>query len=102
MEQENYMTNLTLHHLRVISLVEGISYLLLVGIGMPLKYGLNILFVNKILGMAHGLLTIIFCYILFLVWKQKTLNSKWSLGVFIASLIPFGAFVAESKLKRKL
>ena len=94
------MPNITLQHLRWISLVEGVSYLLLLFIGMPLKYGLSILIVNKVLGMAHGILTIVFVLVLFQVWKQKDLNTIGSLGVFTASIIPFGAFVAEKKLKR--
>ena len=95
------MNFITIKHLRMVSLIEGISFLLLLFIGMPLKYGMGILSVNKVLGMTHGLLTIVFCAVLFLIWEQKTLNSKWCVGVFIASLIPFGAFVAESKLKQK-
>ncbi|RAP31248.1 hypothetical protein DID78_01725 [Candidatus Marinamargulisbacteria bacterium SCGC AG-343-D04] len=92
------MKFITLYHLRMIALIEGISYLLLLFIGMPLKYGLNIMIVNKVLGMGHGVLTLIFCTALYILWQQKKINSQLSIGVFIASLIPFGAFVADSKL----
>lgn len=87
-------------HLRYISLIEGVSYLLLLFIGMPLKYGLGIFFPNKLLGMLHGVLTIVFCIILFFIWKSKKLTHKWCIGVFVASLIPFAAFYAESKLNK--
>ena len=93
------MRLVSLNNLRFISLIEGISFLLLLFVGMPLKYGLGIKQVNKILGMGHGILTIIFCIVLGLIWAQQTLSTRWCLGVFIASLIPFGAFVAEKKLK---
>lgn len=93
------MKKIDIHQLRFISLIEGISFLLLLFIGMPLKYGMGIKSVNMALGMGHGLLTMVFCLVLGIVWLQKTLSTKWCVGVFIASLLPFGAFVAEKKLK---
>tara|TARA_Y100000591_G_C21408793_1_gene486517 strand:+ start:259 stop:552 length:294 start_codon:yes stop_codon:yes gene_type:complete len=92
------MIHITLYHLRIIALIEGISYLLLLFIGMPLKYGFGIMMVNKVLGMGHGILTLIFCFILFYLWRQNKINTPLSIVVFMASLIPFGAFVADVKL----
>ena len=69
---------------------------------MPLKYGLGILWPNKVLGMGHGLLTILFMGVLFITWKEKQLSSNASIGVFIASLIPFAAFIVDRQLKKKL
>tara|TARA_B100000427_G_scaffold175625_1_gene146071 strand:+ start:5856 stop:6149 length:294 start_codon:yes stop_codon:yes gene_type:complete len=92
------MTFITIYHLRIIALIEGISYLLLLFIGMPLKYGFDIMMVNKVLGMGHGILTLIFCFILFYLWRQNKINTPLSIVVFMASLIPFGAFVADVKL----
>ena len=88
------------HHLRLISLTEGVSYILLLGIGMPLKYGIGILLVNKVMGMIHGLLTILLCIILVYFWITKKLEKPLILHVFIASLIPFGAFFIDQKLKK--
>lgn len=94
------MNVLNIKQLRLISLIEGISYLLLLFIGMPLKYGVGIKEVNHILGMGHGILTIVFCIMLSVVWTQKTLSSRWCIVIFIASLIPFGAFFIERNLKK--
>ncbi|MEK9656870.1 MAG: DUF3817 domain-containing protein [bacterium] len=94
------MKELGIVHLRIISLVEGISFLLLLFVGMPLKYGLGIRSVNMFLGQTHGFLTIIFFFVLVMVWSKQLLSTRFSLGVFVASLIPFGAFVAERKLKK--
>jgi integral membrane protein len=91
---------INISHLRYISLIEGISYLLLLFIGMPLKYGLGLFLPNKLLGMIHGILTIVFCVILFFIWKSKKLTHKWCIGIFVASLIPFAALFVESKLKK--
>jgi len=94
------MRKVTIKQLRLISFIAGISYLLLLGIGMPLKYGFGIREVNMVLGMTHGVLTMIFCLVLSIIWTQKTLTTNGCIGVFIASLIPCGAFVAEKQLKR--
>ncbi|MEK9727102.1 MAG: DUF3817 domain-containing protein [Candidatus Margulisiibacteriota bacterium] len=90
---------INLNKLRLISLTEGISYLLILFIGMPLKYGMGITQLNFIFGLTHGILTIIFCIVLGIIWLKKILPMHWCIGVFIASIIPFGAFVAEKKLK---
>ena len=91
---------INLKTLRAVSLIEGVSYLSILFVGMPLKYGLGIREINYVLGLSHGILTIIFCIILGLSWLKKILPLNWCLGVFIASLIPFGAFIAEKKLKQ--
>ena len=94
------MSIINLKNLRIISLIEGISYLTILFIGMPLKYGVGINEINYILGLTHGILTIIFCTFLILIWVKKILPFNWCFGVFIASLVPFGAFIAEKKLKQ--
>ena len=94
------MKNITLRHLRIISFIEGVSYLILLGVGVPLKYGLNLYMPNKVLGLLHGIFTILFCIILFLIWYQKKLSFKWCIGVFVASLFPFLFLIAEKKLKQ--
>ena len=94
-----WMATITIQHLRTIALIEGVSYLLLLFIGMPLKYGWDILMPNKIMGMIHGILTIIFCAILFYLWNKKKVHSGLAIVVFVASLIPFGAFIVDRKLK---
>ena len=91
---------INIKHLRIISLIEGTSYLLLIFVGMPLKYGMEIFSINKILGMGHGILTILFCMILAFLWSARQINGRLTIGVFIASLIPFGALWAEHKLKQ--
>ena len=82
---------------RVIALLEGISYLLLMTIGLYFKYQLNNDAYVKILGMPHGLLFILYILIAFLLRKQE----KWSFINFaiilFASLIPFGTFYVDRK-----
>ena len=93
------MTSHPLQKLRMISFVEGVSYLLLLCIGMPLKYGLGIRSVNYVLGMGHGVLTMLFVLLLMMAYADKKLTLSQSIQVFIASMIPLGAFWAEKQFQ---
>jgi len=87
--------------LRLVAIIEGISLLLLVGVAMPLKYWKGIPEAVSIAGMAHGLLFILFCMLL----PYTMMVAKWSLAkgalVFVASLIPFGPFLIDRRLREE-
>jgi integral membrane protein len=90
----------TLKQFQKIAILEGWSYLILLGIGMPLKYILHIAMPLKIIGWAHGVLFIIYC-VLLLILLIKKWPFKYCVIAFIASLIPFGTFVLDKKLLQK-
>lgn len=90
----------TLQLFRHIGIAEGISFLVLLGIAMPLKYFANLPMAVKIVGYAHGFLFIAF---ILLAWQAKTNLNKsmgWFVLAFLASLIPFGTFVLDQHLKK--
>ncbi len=94
----------TLKKLRIFSLWEGVSVLLLFGVCMPLKYMLHFPFaedLTRIVGMAHGILFIIYCVLVLVVQYER----KWKLIITLlalaASLFPFGTFVADAKIFKK-
>jgi integral membrane protein len=93
------MANSSVHRLRLLALTEGGSFLLLLGIAMPLKYLAGLPAAVKIVGWAHGLLFVALCLLLLKV----TLEERWPIGraamVFIAALLPFGPFVIDRRLK---
>jgi integral membrane protein len=94
------MFNTAHSRFRIISLLEGISYLILVFIAMPIKYiGDNPLPV-KYVGMGHGVLFIIFCIFLFEVTTRDKWNIKFSIKMFILSLIPFGFIFIDKDIKK--
>mgnify|MGYP004004897805 FL=1 len=98
------MNKTTLEKFRIINLVEGISYLLLLFVAMPLKYMAGIAVATKIMGMTHGILFIIFMILLAQAHDEYKFKSKFSLILFIASLVPFGTtwtqkFLDDSKIK---
>ena len=74
--------------------------MLLLGIAMPLKYLANMPLAVTIVGQLHGILFVIFGIVLFDVYRQKMLDLKWSILVFVAAILPFGPFIIDSKLKK--
>ena len=86
--------------LRIIAWSEGISYLLF-GISMPLKYGFDIPEPNHVIGMAHGILFILYnLLVLGFVTKNKWKLKKIILLCFL-SLVPFGTFYGDYKYLKK-
>ena len=87
---------------RLTAFLEGVSYILLLFIAVPIKYLLNEALFVKILGMPHGILFIL--YILFSIIAKIKYN--WNLRKFlvisIASLVPFGTFYIDKKYLTKL
>ncbi len=84
---------------RLINFIEGISYLVLVFIAMPLKYMFDYPIATKISGMTHGILFIIFLIMLSQAMQKYKFDIKFSVILFIASLIPFGTTWTDRKLK---
>jgi len=96
------MWNSTIGVLRMIGIIEGISYLALLFIAMPLKYFAGLPSYVYVVGMAHGVLFVMFVLALLVVW----INHRWSflrvVGAFIASLLPFGTFVLDARLRKEM
>ncbi len=90
-----------LGRLRITALVEGWSFLILLFIAMPLKYWAGIPEAVRVVGMAHGVLFILYVIFIFIV----TIEKKWSLKVlfllFLASLVPFATFYADKIFLKK-
>jgi len=88
----------SLARLRVVSILEGVSLLVLLGIAMPLKYLAHQPAAVRVVGMLHGILFV--SYVLLLA--QTAIERRWSvakagLGLLL-SVVPFGAFYAERRL----
>ncbi len=77
------------------AIVEGISYLLLLGIAMPLKYCANMPIAVRIAGPIHGIAFMWFLITLFIVTGASQWPFKKFAKAFIASLIPFGTFYLD-------
>lgn len=93
------MLDTTLDRFRLIGLLEGLSFIILLFIAMPIKYMLGIAIAVKIVGMAHGLLFMLFIYALYEAAKEHEWKLNFITLSFILSLIPFGTFYLDKKLK---
>ena len=89
--------NITLKTFRVISLLEALSFVILLLVAMPIKYILGNPELVRIVGMAHGILFVL--YILGALLFKKKLN--WSnqilVVVILCSIIPLGPLYIDRK-----
>jgi integral membrane protein len=86
--------------LRATSLTEGVSYLLLLGVAMPLKYVWDWPLAVKYVGWAHGVLFMGLALLVLVAMIQVKLPFKTAVIVGIASLLPAGPFFADRLLRR--
>lgn len=93
--------NSPVDRLRLASWLDGLSYLILIGIAMPLKYLAGEPLAVRIVGMAHGVLFLALCACLLEVLLRKKLTFGWCVIVFLCALFPFAPFILDRKLKAK-
>jgi integral membrane protein len=82
--------------LRFLAITEGISYLLL-AFTMLLKYVWKIPEPNYVVGMAHGVLFLLYCVYVVLCANKFKWNFGKTMILGLASLVPFGTFWADNK-----
>ena len=85
--------------LRATAVVEAISFLVLLGVAMPLKYLAGLPQAVKVVGWAHGVLFVAFCVALL----YTVVVARWPIGraalIFVAALVPFGPFIVDRRMK---
>lgn len=94
------MLETTLDRLRIVGLAEGISFLLLLFIAMPLKYMFGMPIAVKIVGMLHGGLFMWFLKTLYDFHIEHRLGMRFNIMAFTTSIVPFGTFYLDKKLKK--
>lgn len=82
---------------RILSILEGISFLLILFITMPLKYMYDNGAPNKVIGMAHGFLFIAYVVMAIMMKSPMKWNNKTVGIVLLCSIIPFGTFWMDKK-----
>jgi integral membrane protein len=91
-----------IERLRRVGKLEGVSFLVLLGIAMPLKYLAGLPLAVKVVGWAHGVL---FVALLVVLWQAKR-DARLPLArvalVFVAALVPFGPFLIDARLERSI
>lgn len=90
-----------LARLRVVGILEGVSFLVLLGVAMPLKYLAGLPQAVRIVGSLHGFLFLLFL----LVLARAAAAYRWPLSrialAVVAAVLPFGPFVLDAHLRRE-
>jgi len=82
---------------RIIALLEGVSYILLMTVGLYFKYQLDDPTYVKLLGMPHGILFVIYIILSFLIKEDENWGNKDFGIIILASILPFGTFYIDWK-----
>ena len=82
---------------RILAQVEGISYLLLFALSMPLKYWAGIREPNIYIGYVHGALFIAYVIMATMLWRERKWSNKAYFYLILASLLPFATFYVDSR-----
>jgi integral membrane protein len=91
-----------LAQLRLVSWLEGVSFLVLLLVAMPLKYALGLPLAVRVVGSVHGLLFVAFVACLFRTALERHWPLRRALLALLASLVPWGPFVLNRELTREL
>ncbi|HEX5655194.1 MAG TPA: DUF3817 domain-containing protein [Chitinophagaceae bacterium] len=86
---------------RKIAFAEGVSFLVLLFIAMPLKYFAAMPMAVTIIGSLHGILFIAMLVTAYDTRDRYGKNIGWLAKVFIASIIPFGTFIMDKEWKKE-
>lgn len=84
--------------LRAIAFVEGLSYLVLLGVAMPLKYFAGMPMAVRLVGSLHGLLFVLLMLAIAEGWTRRGKSFGWAVRLGVLSLIPLGTFFADREL----
>ena len=95
------MLRTSIGRLRAIGLAEAISFLMLLGIAMPLKYLADLPRAVTVAGWLHGVLFMTFFIALMHTRETMKWDTRRTGMVLLAALLPFGPFVIDSSLKKE-
>ena len=94
-------SNSPLGRFRLAGIAEGISFLVLLFIAMPLKYLAGQPHAVLVVGWIHGALFILYVLTLFIAWMKYRWSFSRTVIAFAASLFPFGTFMADKQLRNE-
>lgn len=83
------------------AMAEGISFIILLFIAMPLKYLADMPMAVTIIGGLHGFLFVLYVVFMYLVKETYQKDIRWMVKAFIASILPFGTFVMDREWRKE-
>ncbi len=87
--------------LRVVAFVEGLSFVVLLFVAMPLKYAADMPMAVRVVGMLHGALFIWLGLLVLAGMRKRGRSLGWGARIAIASVIPFGTFFLDRRLREE-
>ena len=87
---------------RIIAFLEGLSYILLLFVAVPIKYILEDESYVKLLGMPHGLLFVAYIAVAFVLRTEHQWSKIDFAKILIAALLPFATFYIDFKYLKPL
>lgn len=95
------MLKTSIGFLRITAILEGISYLVLLLIAMPLKYFFDFPSAVTIVGLIHGFLFVAYVIMVAFVLFRKRWSFFWAVWAVFLAFVPFGTFYLDKQLKVK-
>jgi integral membrane protein len=89
-----------LRRMRLVSLLEGTTLLVLVGIAVPLRHLGGVRVATTIMGPIHGMAFLLYIWMLIQTVASGCIPKRDVVRMIVAAFIPFGAFVNEWALRR--
>ncbi len=87
--------------LRITAFLEGLSFLVILFVTMPLKYMYDMPGPNQMIGMVHGILFIAYIALVLMMKSEVKWSFMTTFWALVASIIPFGTFYADHKIFKK-
>ena len=86
----------------LLAIIEGISWVILALVAVPMKYAADNPVLVKIMGPIHGLLFTLFGLALVMAWAKKSWPFGRVVWIFLLSLVPFGWLVADRWIRKEI
>jgi len=97
LESKEKCTMNSIRLFRIISFLEGLSYILLLFVAVPMKYMAGEAGLVKSLGMPHGILFVLYVFLALFIRSKMKWKFVTTVLVLVASLLPFGTFYIDRK-----
>lgn len=88
--------------LRIVGLLEGLSFMLLLFVAMPLKYIWGQPSAVRVVGMGHGVLFVALVLLVLQVGVGRGWSWKRCFFGIAAAFVPFGPFVFDATVRREI
>jgi integral membrane protein len=90
-----------LRKMRAVSLLEGTTLLLLIGVAVPLKHLAGYPIATRVMGPVHGVAFVLYVWMLIQTVSIGGWSRTATARMVLAAFIPFGAFLNERALARR-